>query len=188
MALQFAVIVAITGIIGIPIKALLENHFSQHIVAVSPFLIANGILIFVASRVFGAGQRTIANLRLNDLILFGIAQGLATTPGLSRLGLTLVVALAIKLTWSEALRFSFLLSIPTILAANLYLLANESIGSLVSLLNVIDVAVIVLTFSTSILCLQFLTRYIVLGRSVLQFFGIYCISAGTFFWLYLQLF
>jgi undecaprenyl-diphosphatase len=50
-------------------------------------------------------------------LIIGFAQGLAITPGISRAGTTIAVALMLGLDRELAARFSFLLAIPAILGA-----------------------------------------------------------------------
>ena len=56
----------------------------------------------------------------NDVVFIGIAQAFALIPGVSRSGVTMTVGLLLGMTKVAAARFSFLLSIPTILAAIAY--------------------------------------------------------------------
>ena len=54
------------------------------------------------------------------VIAIGLAQALALVPGTSRSGITITAAVLLGLSRTDAARFSFLLSIPIILAAGLY--------------------------------------------------------------------
>jgi len=60
-------------------------------------------------------------LTFKQVVVIGFAQALALIPGTSRSGITMTAALALGLTRKAASRFSFLLSIPLILAAGLLL-------------------------------------------------------------------
>lgn len=90
----------------------------------------NAVVIGVASIIFGlllwhadkSGKQTRNNKELNmrDALLIGIAQAFALIPGASRSGVTMTAGMWLGLTRVEAARFSFLLAIPTILAASLY--------------------------------------------------------------------
>ncbi len=90
----------------------------------------NAVLIGVASIFFGlllwhadkSGKQTRENkdLTLRDVLLIGIAQAFALIPGASRSGVTMMAGMWLNLTRVEAARFSFLLAVPTILAASLY--------------------------------------------------------------------
>jgi len=90
----------------------------------------NAVVIGVASIVFGlllwhadkSGKQTRHNndLTMRDALMVGIAQAFALIPGASRSGVTMTAGMWLGLTRVEAARFSFLLAIPTILAASLY--------------------------------------------------------------------
>ena len=64
----------------------------------------------------------------------GLIQGLAVLPGISRSGLTIAAALLMGIEKKEAVRFSFLLSIPTILGAAVFSTASAGISFSLSLL------------------------------------------------------
>ena len=56
---------------------------------------------------------------LKDAIAVGIGQAIATCPGISRSGTTITVGCLVGYERSFAVRFSFLMSIPAILGANI---------------------------------------------------------------------
>jgi len=60
-------------------------------------------------------------LTVKQVMFIGMAQAVALIPGTSRSGITMTAALALGLTRKAASRFSFLLSIPLIIAAGLLL-------------------------------------------------------------------
>lgn len=62
-------------------------------------------------------ERDEYSLRWRDVLIIGAAQALALIPGTSRSGITMTAALMLGLSRTAGARFSFLLSIPTILAA-----------------------------------------------------------------------
>ena len=57
--------------------------------------------------------------QLLDVLLVGIAQAIATCPGISRSGTTITAGCFVGFERKFAVRFSFLLSIPAILGANI---------------------------------------------------------------------
>jgi undecaprenyl-diphosphatase len=90
----------------------------------SPLIIAAtmagfGILLWIAD-VRGGKDREEDQLGLRDAIIVGLAQALSLIPGTSRSGITITAALFLGLKRQAAARFSFLLSIPIILAAITY--------------------------------------------------------------------
>lgn len=67
------------------------------------------------------GERELGEKIRTDGILLGVVQGLAVLPGLSRSGLTVAALLLRKFRDTEALRLSFLMSLPMVLAGNIVL-------------------------------------------------------------------
>jgi undecaprenyl-diphosphatase len=61
--------------------------------------------------------RTLDSTRWTDALLIGLAQCLALVPGVSRSGATISAGRALGLTRADAAVFSFLMSMPIILAA-----------------------------------------------------------------------
>ena len=75
-----------------------------------------GILLWLSDR-FAAKRLVIQDLTVNKVLLIGIAQALALIPGTSRSGITMTAARFMGFGRECAARFSFLLSIPIIVAA-----------------------------------------------------------------------
>ncbi len=193
LPLLIAVALGATVVVSLLVRGVVLSWIAAEHHNLALLWVLNGVVIILAARYVRGGSRRMVDLTFEDALLIGVVQGITVIPGLSRLGLTLVIALLRGMSWSEGLRFSFLLSLPTILAANLYLLLSEDLPAPPSLLAsqlsyLADLALVGLTFLIGIVAIRVLTRVIVLGRPVLHFFGIYCLTAGLFFALYLRLF
>jgi undecaprenyl-diphosphatase len=72
----------------------------------------------------GFSGRDVQDVRWPDALLIGLAQAAALVPGTSRSGATILGGLCCGLTREAAARFSFLLSIPSILAAGIFQLID----------------------------------------------------------------
>lgn len=107
--------VAITGIVGLPLKSLLEKAFA-HPLFIAQTLAITGILLW-ATDILPPRPRGLRNLGLWLAFIIGLAQALALLPGISRSGITIVVALLGGLKRRWAAEFSFFIAIPTILGA-----------------------------------------------------------------------
>ena len=101
--------------VGYAAETFVETHLRNPLVIASTTIIF-GIVLWLSDRL-GARDRSIDSLRWRGALLIGIAQALALVPGTSRSGITISAALLIGLTRTDAARFSFLLSIPAIIAA-----------------------------------------------------------------------
>ena len=65
-------------------------------------------------------------MRIRDALLIGLCQAVATIPGLSRSGTTITAGIATGLDRRFAVKFSFLISIPAVLGANLVELVHAA--------------------------------------------------------------
>lgn len=95
------------------VQALGGNHWFLSIM-----LIITGCLLFFSDRM-AKGKKNARSVPLKDILLVGFAQLAATTPGLSRSGCTISAGMALGFDRKFAVRFSFLLSLPAVLAATM---------------------------------------------------------------------
>jgi undecaprenyl-diphosphatase len=116
-----------TGIIGVPIyiilKSFLENlKIDLGSILIGVFLIITGLIIRYRPN---SGTRKIKESNILDMAIAGIAQGISILPGISRSGSTLAVLLGRNFDKEDALKISFLMSIPAI-AGSLVLEAKDT--------------------------------------------------------------
>lgn len=103
-----------TAIIGLAFEDLFEQLFATPAALTVTFAIT-GCLLFAAGR-FDRSERQV-HIGVKLALLLGLAQGFAITPGISRSGTTIAVALMLGIDRTEAARFSFLMSVPAIVGA-----------------------------------------------------------------------
>lgn len=87
-------------------------------VFVSCALLVTGCLLFLSDRA-AKGKKNVKSVTIKDVVLVGVAQGVATLPGLSRSGCTISAAMALGFDRNFAVRYSFLLSLPAVMGATL---------------------------------------------------------------------
>jgi undecaprenyl-diphosphatase len=112
--------VALTGVVTLPFKKVAIEGMTEFR-RMGFGLVGTSLLLLVAKRVGdarGEGGRTLEEMRPRDAALVGACQSVsAVLHGFSRSGNTISVGLFCGLSRRAAAEFSFLLSIPTILAA-----------------------------------------------------------------------
>lgn len=108
---------AITGILGFFLKDILDGEISTSVVALT--LCITGVFILI-SEYFSPKKEVIFSW--NIALFLGIVQAIALLPGISRSGITIVFLLLLGIEKKKAVEISFLLSIPTIIGAFLFLL------------------------------------------------------------------
>jgi undecaprenyl-diphosphatase len=106
------------GIVGVLFQDEIETGL-RSLWVVAWALIAVGILMAIAEKT-GTRERKTGEVGAKDGWVVGMFQALALVPGVSRSGATISGALFLGFERAEAARFSFLLSIPSVLAAGIY--------------------------------------------------------------------
>lgn len=107
----------------LPLFAILPIHkkvqaLGDSMVFIGMALVVTGFLLFACDLV-RRGHKTERSATLVDALLVGVGQALATMPGVSRSGMTISAGCFLGFERSFAVRFSFLLSIPAVLGANI---------------------------------------------------------------------
>ena len=158
----------------LPIKSRLER-LGGNFLFVGLMLMITGLALYLCDH-FPKGKKTEKEMTIWDALIVGVAQAFAVMPGLSRSGMTISAGSARGLDRSYAVQFSFLMSIPTILAAVLLELIDAvKAGIDSSLLPKYLVGVVIAMASgvASMRLLQFIAR-----RSRFGGFAYYCWGAG----------
>ena len=103
-------------IFGLLFKKPIEEGMARNLYIVSFYLIFFGIMLLI-SEMFAKQNRALTNINALDVLLIGLAQTFALIPGVSRSGVTLFAGLLLGFKRTQAARFSFLLSVPAVLAS-----------------------------------------------------------------------
>lgn len=101
----------------LPIKDKVEA-FGSNPMFVCGALLVTGCILFLSDQM-ARGYKTARNATLLDVLLVGVAQGVATIPGLSRSGCTISMGMVRGFDRKFAVRYSFLMSLPAVLGATL---------------------------------------------------------------------
>ncbi|MBO8181466.1 MAG: undecaprenyl-diphosphate phosphatase [Archaeoglobus sp.] len=104
-----------TALSGIPFLQFLKNFQSGFEVTlfIGVMLVITGILLGIPKM----GFRKLGEMRAIDMVLVGFFQGFAILPGISRSGTTISVLLLRRIDKEDALKVSFLISVPAVLGA-----------------------------------------------------------------------
>lgn len=114
----------------LPFTKQLETLF-QSAKAVGFCLLITAVLLFIADKI-AKGKKTMNEARVSDSIFIGVFQAIATLPGVSRSGATITAGLFRGFSRELAVEFSFIMSIPAILGANILTL-KDAFGSNIDL-------------------------------------------------------
>jgi undecaprenyl-diphosphatase len=162
------------GAIGLAIKGAVEQAFNS-MIATASFLFVTAGLLLVAERV-GKRARSLESINWKDALWIGFFQVIAIFPGVSRSGATITGGMTRDLERPASARFSFLMSIPVILAAGLAasldMLKIQNISSMLPIFIPGFVSAAIVGY----LAIRWLLSY--LTRHPLYIFSIYCAGVG----------
>ena len=111
------IVATIPLVFVLPIKDKVES-LCGNVVFIGCALLVTGTILFISDRL-AKGKKTAKNATMLDAILVGVGQAVAVVPGLSRSGTSISAGMLRGFQRTFAVRFSFLMSIPAVLGANI---------------------------------------------------------------------
>lgn len=174
-----------TAIIGLILGKFIKHFLTSNEYITLIALFVGGILLVLAELYYKEEKATID--KIEDIpypktILIGLCQAIAVIPGASRSATTIIGSLFLGVGRKTAVEFSFLLAVPTMLAATIFDLkdANFSFSSNEILLLTIG---FVGSFVTAVIAIKFMLRFI--KKYTFIPFGIYRIIVALIFWIFI---
>ena len=157
------------------------NDKVEELYYITPFigaaLLLTGCVLFVSDKM-APGTRTERNMRFRDALTIGLCQCVATIPGLSRSGTTITAGIATGLDRTFAMKYSFLLSLPAVLGANLLsfikAIGEESIEASLIPAYLVGMLAPMLSGIAAISLMKLIAK-----KSKFGWFAYYCWGAGV---------
>lgn len=166
-----------TGVVGLlvykHIKALLFNPIS-----VSLALIIGGVVLLFFDKFAESRNHHETEVDYKKAFLIGLFQCISMIPGVSRAAATIGGGLAMGLNRMRAVEFSFLLAVPTMVAATGYDLFKQRAHLNAAHLDLLAVGGLV-AFACALLAVRFFVGFI--SKRGFFLFGIYRIVVGIIF-------
>lgn len=159
--------------------ALLSDYveaFAKVSYAIGILLIINGGVLFISDRL-NRGDESLENTTVLRTFFIGLFQLFGIMPGISRSGSTITGGLFNRLNRKDAVRFSFLMSIPAILGANLLELVKakgDFFGEVGVLPCFVGMATAALSGMLAIKILQYFAT-----KKNFTVFSVYCFAVGV---------
>ena len=145
-------------IVGLGFKDFIEGAFTKNLFVISLSLIVLGVILGIADK-YGSYKKDITKIKWLDSLIIGIAQALSLIPGSSRSGTTITAGIFLGLDRETAARFSFLLSIPAVMASGLLELKDSL--DYISLSDSVNLFAATLTSAVvGYIAIEFLLRYL----------------------------
>jgi undecaprenyl-diphosphatase len=172
-------------VIGLLFKDTIEGVLTKNLWVISSSLIALAVLLAISEKV-SRHLKDMQKIKWYDALIIGIGQALALIPGSSRSGTTITAGLFIGLNRETAARFSFLLSVPAVLASGLlelkeslpYINFSESINLIVATL---------IAGISGYLAIDFLLKYLRKNTTFIFVYYRIILGAGIIILLYINL-
>ncbi len=171
-----------TGIVGFFLYKLIK-HFLIGNLWVTVGALAGGGLLMIIWEKFLISNSKITNKKLIDLsikqcLVIGLCQAVSVIPGVSRALATIIGGMGVGLSRQEATEFSFLLAVPTMVAATGLDVIKSGWGFGVGEWVMLGVGCAV-AFVTALISVRWLVKYV--KNHSLSVFGVYrVVIAGLF--------
>ena len=163
-----------TGIMGVLLEKIIGSA-SDYLILPGICLILTAIILFMADHI-KIGEKTEETASYKDAVILGLAQGVATLPGLSRSGTTITACLIRGFNREFAVKYSFIMSIPAILGAMVLQLKDFTTAEFSGGLIWNYLAGMIVAGVVGYLCIK--AMLLVVKKNKFTVFSIYCLIVG----------
>jgi undecaprenyl-diphosphatase len=170
-----------TGIIGLALYRVVKTYLLASVSLVAWMLLIGGIILILFERWYASrAQEGGEEISYKQAFYIGLFQALAIVPGVSRSAATIVGGLSVGLKRATIVEFSFLLAVPTMLAATVLDVYKSSSVFSMHDIRVLSVGFVV-AFIVAMASIVFLLRYV--RKHTFAPFGVYRILLAVVFLL-----
>ena len=175
-----------TVFVAFPLKIVSESLMNLPYV-VGIFLCITGCILYLGEWVSEKKQVKTDKVDLKTAIIIGIAQGIASIPGISRSGSTISTGIFLGLDRVACARYSFLLSIPIIVGASVFYPILEVDFQEILSYNWLAFAIgFLVSFISGYFCIKYFLKF--LGKHSMKIFAYYCWAAGLVMFVFFKFF
>ncbi len=169
-----------TAIIGLLLYKVIKNSFFDNFLLQIVIFVVVGMFFILFERWIQKKelQKDGSHLTLTEAALVGVAQAIAIFPGVSRAGAVMISLMFFKVKRVEAAKYSFLLAVPTLLAASVLDLFKSRA---ILFQNTQNIPLLLTGFIFSFISAIFVVKWFIhyLQHNDLTSFGWYRIVAGA---------
>ena len=175
---KFAALIIVTSIptaiVGLLLEKVTKSASSILVIPAIGLLITAIELLLVDGR--RGGKKKAKATTYKDAAIIGVVQGIATIPGISRSGSTLTACLFLGLDKNFAVKYSFLMSIPAIVGANLLSLKDLGGDALSGSLIASYIVGMIVAAVVGYICVKVMLN--IVRQSKYRYFAYYCAAVG----------
>ncbi len=159
-------------VVGLLFEEQLEAMFSGNLLLVGSMLLYTALLLgFTYFK--KSGHKTISFL---DALIIGIAQAIATVPGISRSGSTIATGLLLGNKKEEVSKFSFLMVLAPIIGANLLSMKDANFSGDAGISTLSLAVGFIAAFVVGLLACSWMIKIVNKGKLI--WFALYCAIVG----------
>lgn len=175
-----------TGIIGFFLYKAIKQYLIGNTAVVLWTLLIGGLALMIFEKLHREKPEaadSVEKISFKQAFLIGVCQALAAVPGLSRSAATIVGGLAFGLKRKTIVEFSFLLAVPTMLAASGWDLLKSGGGFSGGDFGFLGIGFVV-SFLTALAAVKWLLAFVQKNNFIA--FGIYRILAAAIFYVFIM--
>lgn len=172
-----------TAVFGFLLYKIFKSYLMENLSVIVWTLLLGGVFLIIFEywhKEKSGAADSIENISYKNCFLIGTCQAIAIVPGVSRAAATILGGLFLGVKRKTIVEFSFLLAVPTMLAATGYDLIRTGFAFSASQFGLL-LAGFIVSFLVAVLAIKFLLRYI--QRHDFKWFGLYRIIIGLIFLL-----
>lgn len=172
-----------TAIFGFLLYKIFKGYLMENLAVVVWALLLGGIFLIIFEywhKEKADAAENIEDISYKNCFIIGTCQAIAMVPGVSRAGATILGGLFLGIKRKTIVEFSFLLAVPTMLAATSYDLLKTGFTFSADQFGQLSVGLIA-SFLVAILAIKLVLRYI--QQHDFKLFGLYRIIIGLIFLL-----
>ncbi len=165
-----------TAVVGLLLYKIIKNVFFESQILMLGVFVIVGIIFIVLEKYVKKGkiklEKDVKDISYKEAVIIGLCQSFAVIPGVSRAGAVMVTMMFLKYRRDKSAYYSFLLAVPTILAASFFDLFEMRKVVLRNLNNGLLLIVgFIFAFASSYFIVKWFINF--LKKNSLAIFGIY---------------
>ena len=175
-----------TVLVAFPLKIISESLINlPYIVGI--FIFITGCILYIGEWASENKQVKTDKVELKTAIIIGLAQGIASIPGISRSGSTISTGILLGLDRVTCARYSFLLSLPIIIGASIfYPILELELNEFLNFNWIAFIVGFIVSFISGYFCIKYFLKF--LAKHSMKVFAYYCWIAGAFMFVFFKFF
>ncbi len=175
-----------TAIIGFLLEKIIRNILLESLQTVLWSLFLGGIILVVFEKLYSprtSDVEDMGKISYKQAFIVGLCQALAVIPGVSRSGATIVGGMALGISRKAIIDFTFVLAVPTMLAATLLEIVKHHSEISFDQSGLLAIGFVV-SFIVALGVIKWLLTYI--RKHTFIAFGVYRILVALVFWFVIR--